>query len=446
MKLPLVVISPESNVANEQTSLVKMFEHGLEQFHVRKPSYSEEDMINYLNLIPKQYYKYVIIHSHFKLAETYGLKGIQVGCKRISEAKTFFNKFEYIGYSAHSLNEIKENRGHYTHFFLSPIYTSISKKGYISAFSKSDLIEFLKTEEQSNIIALGGLTHDNVSETISLGFNAVATIGSVWNENEPTENFIKLKNAMQVRPFALSIAGFDPSSGAGITADIKTFEQFKVQGLGVTTAITYQNDSVFESVDWLSYEQITKQLDLQLNKYPIKAMKIGLVESFEMLKKLVAYLKQFNEALTIIWDPILKASAGFNFHEDIATNELIDVLKEIDLITPNIDECKILFKTTDLNELQNISKQNNIKGILLKGGHRTERKGTDVLIQADKVHEFDGRPLMEFSKHGTGCVLSSAIAACVAQNKSLVASIEVAKEYVADFIESNSSNLGYHNI
>src|SRR5690606_29234163 len=116
---------------------------------------------------------------------------------------------------------------------------------------------------------------------------------------------------MKKRPYILSVAGFDPSGGAGILADIKTFEAYKTIGLGVSTALTYQTEDSFLGLDWQSEKQIDMQLEPLLKRYPIKFAKIGLVESLKSLSQIIEVLKHYNPGMKIIWDPILKASAGF---------------------------------------------------------------------------------------------------------------------------------------
>lgn len=140
------------------------------------------------------------------------------------------------------------------------------------------------------------------------------------------------------RPYVLSVAGFDPSGGAGILADIKTFEANGVHGLGVCTAITFQNDKTFNGLDWLSEEQVISQLDILFDTYPINVIKIGLIRDLKTLLVIIKHIKIRNNSAQIIWDPILNASAGFEFHSTINNIELKEALKNITLITPNIPE------------------------------------------------------------------------------------------------------------
>lgn len=233
------------------------------------------------------------------------------------------------------------------------------------------------------------------------------------------------------RPYCLSIAGFDPSAGAGVLADIKTFEQHKVYGLGVTSALTYQNDSSFDGVRWCPENEIMSQI-IPLQKYNIKAIKIGLIENISVLELLLDQLKIIFPLAFIIWDPILKASAGFEFHNN--SQIPTEILSNIDLITPNLDEFNQLGFQNGLPDC----------AVLLKGGHAETNKGTDVLYFQNKQFTIEGNTLPHTEKHGTGCVLSSAICANIALGNELPDACKNAKAYIEKIISSNNSKLGYH--
>lgn len=235
------------------------------------------------------------------------------------------------------------------------------------------------------------------------------------------------------RPYCLSIAGFDPCGGAGIMADTKVFECLQTNGLGIVSAITYQNDSEFEGVNWCGVTEIEKQLSL-LQKYPVKAAKIGLIESFEQVMLTSRLLKRMFPGIFIVWDPILKASAGFSFH----SNSFVvnDVLENVDLITPNFEEFSQLGMSGQIS---------TDCAVLLKGGHRTDKPGVDCLYYYGKTFDIAGTPITnKIDKHGTGCVLSAAIAAHVAKAESLYNACQKAKSYVERFILSNDTKLGHH--
>lgn len=446
MNTKLIIISSPNPVSSEISKVVTLLKSGLQQFHIRKPNFNDLDMMNYITSIPKEYRKYLVLHSHYHLAKDYNLKGIQVGKYRIAEAKAYKNHFSYFGYSAHSFSEITEHKENYSHFFLSPIYNSISKAEYKANFSKDEIGTFLKNNSETNIIALGGIHTQNSKECFSLGFKGIALLGAIWGQEDPLAAYHEIQNELSERAFALSIAGFDPSSGAGVTADIKTFEQHNIQGLGVNTAITYQNESEFLSVDWLSFEQMRKQIDILLSKYQLEYVKIGLIENFEVLKQIVALLKGFDNRIKIIWDPILKASANFDFHNKISRTEVFDLLEDIYLVTPNIPECNALFGTSETDEIQSVIAKLNLSKVLLKGGHSETNNVSDFLIEVNSISTFHGQRLENKDKHGTGCVLSSAICSNLAKGLTLQASIQNAKQYVTNFIDSNNGLLGFHNI
>ena len=131
---------------------------------------------------------------------------------------------------------------------------------------------------------------------------------------------------MQTKPNILSIAGFDPSGGAGILADIKAIESNGGYGLGVLSANTWQNDIAFRKTKWMTLEEIKEQINILLERLPVMHFKIGLIESTDVLLSLVQFIKLHIPEAVIVWDPILKASAGFEFHSSIEQEKLSIIL------------------------------------------------------------------------------------------------------------------------
>lgn len=234
-------------------------------------------------------------------------------------------------------------------------------------------------------------------------------------------------------PYVLSIAGHDPCAGAGLTSDIKTFDHHAVYGLSVVTAITIQNDIEFKRVQWVDLDLMIDQINMLFKSYLIKVVKIGLIEDFMALKQLIQHLKNLNQEIKIIWDPILQSSSGFDFHDCNQMDN--EVFQDIYLITPNAKEFEIIKQqVTDIKKIN----------YLLKGGHLQENKGTDILWHAGVELTIEGKSFDGKSKHGTGCVLSSAIASNLAKGKDLKNSCILAKKYVEKFILSTDENLGIH--
>jgi hydroxymethylpyrimidine/phosphomethylpyrimidine kinase len=247
----------------------------------------------------------------------------------------------------------------------------------------------------------------------------------------------------EVKNHVLSIAGFDPCGGAGILADVKTFEANKVSGIAVVSALTFQNDSEFDRVKWVSIDEILQQYDVLKRRFKFSVVKIGLVESFDVLEAILAYLKATTSDCLFIWDPILKASAGFEFHKNIDHHRIIKFLKNFSLITPNTDEIKLL--TGIDNEMEAAKELTNYCPVLLKGGHSKKEPGTDYLFMKNKIEQLKPYGFDVSPKHGSGCVLSSAIASQLAKGEKTLDACLKAKEYTERFLSSNTTLLGTHN-
>jgi hydroxymethylpyrimidine/phosphomethylpyrimidine kinase len=248
---------------------------------------------------------------------------------------------------------------------------------------------------------------------------------------------------MQNGPYILSIAGFDPCGGAGILADIKTIEAHKALGLGVCTCITYQNDIAFKGLSWLPENEVIAQIEALMERLDIRYVKIGLIKSYEALYTLLSYLRKVLPEAYILWDPILKASAGFEFHSSPGQKVLAPIVDQLDLITPNAVELKSLIPDYDLEEAASLL--SNHCTVLLKGGHLGTAYSNDYLFQAGRETVFEGKRLTS-EKRGTGCILSSAILANLSLGLSLEASVVKAKQYIEKYLVSSTSRLGRHHV
>lgn len=247
------------------------------------------------------------------------------------------------------------------------------------------------------------------------------------------------------RPYVLSVAGYDPSGGAGVLADIKTFEANKTYGLGVISANTFQNDKDFTGLDWMPFEKINAQLEVLAQRFAVQWVKIGLIQSLEVLAQVIAVCKRLWAGCQIIWDPILAASAGFQFHTSINQLQLQKSLREIFLVTPNVPEAQQLAPGAPATE--SAKQLASYCNVLLKGGHDAEKKGYDSLFTVEgRKYAFRPKAKNVSAKHGSGCVLSSAVAAQLAQGEGLHRACLLAKEYTGAFLKSNETLLGYHKL
>ncbi len=245
------------------------------------------------------------------------------------------------------------------------------------------------------------------------------------------------------RNYVMTIAGFDPSGGAGILADAKTFEQHHVQGLCVNTSNTLQTATKFYSSQWLDLKDVLNAIDILLAEYPVKVVKTSIVPSFDFLLEVIQHLKNKNESIKIIVDPVIRSSTGFNFQTDIKRKDLINILKNIFLITPNIHEAMQLSNNTDSRKAA--AELAEYCNVLLKGGHDIKEPGFDYLYMDAVCHVLKPSGIKASEKHGSGCVLSAAICSNLALGLDLKAACIEAKKYVEQFLSSNKTLLGYHS-
>ncbi len=224
-----------------------------------------------------------------------------------------------------------------------------------------------------------------------------------------------------------SIAGFDPSAGAGILADAKTIHSIGASPYAVITANTIQTHASFEEITWFNNQTILKQLATLLKTYRITHFKIGLVKDFEQLDGVLNCIYDFVSNPFIVWDPVLFSSTGFVFHQNWQVQ--LTTLNKISVITPN----SIEFNTLWPDGIEHLRNEMQFY-IYLKGGHRADKKGTDCLISRNGDTEIYGEPFQNRSRHGSGCVFSSALTAYHVLGYDLPDAARKAKQYTEAYI------------
>jgi hydroxymethylpyrimidine/phosphomethylpyrimidine kinase len=243
----------------------------------------------------------------------------------------------------------------------------------------------------------------------------------------------------QKQPYCLTIAGFDPSGGAGVIADCKTFGQHRVHGLSAITCNTVQTEDRFLAFNWTADDLLLQQIEVLLQRYKIRFVKIGIVRDLEQLTAILNLLARHIERPYIVWDPILKPTAGGVIDPERFTAQLADILPQISVLTPNLPEYSQLFGTADP---ATIAAQYNLS-IYLKGGH-AEIPGKDLIYQPGKMHALNPKIRTSLQKHGTGCVLSSALTAHMASQYPFLKACLRSKRYVERYLLSDQSLLGFH--
>lgn len=243
----------------------------------------------------------------------------------------------------------------------------------------------------------------------------------------------------------LSIAGSDSCGGAGIEADIKTMTMNGVYAMSAITALTAQNTTGVRAILEATPEFLKQQIDAVFEDIFPDSVKIGMVSSGELVCVIADRLK-YHKAKNIVVDPVMVATSGSSLMKTDAVKTLINELLPIaTLVTPNIPEAQILSGLSIENK-ENMQKAAKIIGdtygpaVLLKGGHNIN-DANDLLYENGEYHWFEGKRIDNPNTHGTGCTLSSAIAANLAKGFTLSESVQRAKEYVSGAL-SAQLNLG----
>lgn len=233
----------------------------------------------------------------------------------------------------------------------------------------------------------------------------------------------------------MSIAGVDPSGGAGVYADLKTFQAIGVYGCGIVTALTAQNPYKFFSTLPVSEEYIAEQIDAVMDSYEIEFIKTGMLYSPEIIKLVSKKIREYD--LKAVVDPVMVATSGGDLtKEDIAKAMNRYLIPQAILTTPNVSEAEKLTNLRITTENEAIEASKNIKcNNIITGGHldgiNTINIGGEITIKKQELIETD-------NLHGTGCNLSSAIAAYLAKNNDLKTSILKSLDYVYEGIKNGN--------
>ena len=233
----------------------------------------------------------------------------------------------------------------------------------------------------------------------------------------------------------LTIAGSDSSGGAGIQADLKTMTMNGVFGMSAVTALTAQNTCGVSSILTVSPEFLGQELDAVFSDIRPDAVKIGMVSDGTLIRVIADRLTHY-EAEHIVLDPVMVATSGARLIEEKAVETLTDLLIPLaEVITPNIPEAEVLSGLTIRTEADMRAAAASIAetfgcSVLLKGGH-SHNDANDLLYERGTAAWFRGRRIDTHNTHGTGCTLSSAIAANLAKGFDLHESVCRAKEYVS---------------
>lgn len=236
-------------------------------------------------------------------------------------------------------------------------------------------------------------------------------------------------------PRALTIAGSDPSGGAGIQADLKTFTVFEVFGMTAVTALTVQNTGGVTGIEAVSPSLVRAQIDAVVSDIGVDATKTGMLANAAIVTAVVGAVRRHHLAPLVV-DPVMVAQSGAALLDAAAREVLVrELLPLATLVTPNVPEAETLTGMTirsvaDMRRAARMLIETGAQASLIKGGHLAGAESIDVFDDGDRQRELAAVRLDTAHTHGTGCQLSAAITAQLARGVPLLAAVECAKTFI----------------
>jgi hydroxymethylpyrimidine/phosphomethylpyrimidine kinase len=236
-------------------------------------------------------------------------------------------------------------------------------------------------------------------------------------------------------PVALTIAGSDCSAGAGIQADLKTFQHFGIHGLTAVTCVVSETANIVRAVHPVPVGIVSDQVSLLLESFPVAAVKTGMLFSAAHVRAVAGILAK-HPGIQLVVDPVMIATTGDPLLEPDAIEAYREMLFPLArMVTPNLPEAEALLgeKIRDEAALESAARRLSRRlgtAVLLKGGHLQGSICIDLLVEQGEVFRFTEERIPVAGSHGTGCTLSAAITAALARQESLPWAVEVAKKYL----------------
>jgi hydroxymethylpyrimidine/phosphomethylpyrimidine kinase len=236
-------------------------------------------------------------------------------------------------------------------------------------------------------------------------------------------------------PAVLTIAGSDSGGGAGIQADLRTFASLGTHGLCAITAVTAQNTREVSAIQTLPPRIVAAQIDAVFSDFDVRAVKIGMLATAAIVRTVAAVLNR-HPRVPVVLDPVLVATTGARLARgDLAGPIRRHLLSRADLVTPNVPETESLLgrRLSDVSDLPAAAEElleSGVRAVLLKGGHLRGARVSDLLMTADGNTRWFQHARIAAEGHGTGCTLSSAIAAYLARGDSMDVAVKKSVEYV----------------
>ena len=456
----LIVITLPTMRHGEAREIAGLLRGGVDLVHIRKPQASREELEKLLLAIPQEWHSRLVLHDHYELAVKYRLHGVHLNSRHPLPPEGWTGS---VSRSCHSIDEVKAWKERCDYVSLSPIFDSISKPGYQASFTTADLQQARKEGIiDRKVMALGGVTFSRMDDILRMGFGGGMILGDAWHEKR--------------QPVALTIAGSDPSAGAGIQQDLKTMHALGVYGATIITALTSQNTLGVQQVMNVPAAVVASQLDSVLSDQHVCAVKIGMIPNGETAHSIATRLLDYRQLvpeLKVVYDPVMVSTSGRRLMADDCLDTVVSELFPLcTLVTPNLAEADVLlqaygdraaghastsntprFSTSRLHsspttaEVCGTLSQKFGCSLLVKGGHGEGDTLTDSLFLPNgNRHDYTNQRIATTNLHGTGCTLSSAIASFLLQGDGLEQAVARAEAFVHQaIVKGEKARIGRGN-
>ena len=399
----------------------------------------------------------LIINDRVDVALAVDADGVHIGQSDMpyDVARRLLGPDKIIGLSVETMEEvIAANALDVDYIGISPVYATPTKTDTLAPFGLEGIEEVMRLSRH-RCVAIGGMNRDTIGEVIARGVEGVAVVSAIVAADSPREaseelaaiirrnrisNTRIIQNSefnIQTYPRVLTIAGSDSGGGAGIQADIKSISANGCFAASAITAITAQNTLGVNAVEGLSIDIIEGQIDAVLSDIGADSIKIGMLHSAEVVQCVARMLRKYN-IKDVVLDPVMVSTSGHRLIEESAIEVLkAELMPMARVITPNIPEAEILLgeaisKQGDLPAAaRRLAEQYGVS-VLLKAGHLVNDELIDIFYnhETEEVVELSARRIDTRNTHGTGCTLSSALAAQLAKGLSLTEAARAAKHYI----------------
>lgn len=398
----------------------------------------------------------LILNDRAWCVEAIGAQGVHVGQSDMppQQARRLLGPDAIIGFSVTDERQLAAvsalPAGTVDYLGLGPLRATSSKPNHAepTGFTRLSALARVSTVP---VCAIGGVKAGDAKALRACGLDGLAVISAICGQLDPQAATTQIADAWTAAPRVanvLSIAGSDPSGGAGIQADLKAFSANGAYGMCVITALTAQNTRGVCGVHPVPVDFVRAQLDAILDDVRVDAVKIGMLASAELTHVVGEYLAGPLRRTPVVLDPVMVATSGDRLLDDDAVAELRILLPLADLITPNLPEAAVLLDAEPARTLEELIEQAQalhglgIDGVYAKGGHLLAQPGTEetgdvatdvVLVEGEQV--VLNAPFVDTpNTHGTGCSLSSALAALRPQRPNWVETARDAKAWIAGAI------------